>query len=75
MTEDWAEIRRLHKSEQMSIKAIVRHDGIGEEHGSCCVGLGCATGLPRVTLRVRGSMCSSHGSERCWHSSRRCRRR
>lgn len=24
MTEDWAEIRRLHKSEQMSIKAIVR---------------------------------------------------
>jgi hypothetical protein len=24
MTEDWAEIRRLHRSERMSIKAIVR---------------------------------------------------
>jgi transposase len=28
MTEDWAEIRRLHRSEQMSIKAIVRHTGL-----------------------------------------------
>ena len=28
MTEDWAEIRRLHKSEQMSIKAIVRKMGL-----------------------------------------------
>lgn len=28
MTEDWAEIRRLHKSEQMSIKAIVRSTGL-----------------------------------------------
>lgn len=28
MTEDWAEIRRLHKSEQMSIKGIVRHTGL-----------------------------------------------
>ncbi len=28
MTEDWAEIRRLHKSEQMSIKAIVRRTGL-----------------------------------------------
>ncbi len=28
MTEDWAEIRRLHKSEQMSIKAIVRKTGL-----------------------------------------------
>ncbi len=28
MTEAWAEIRRLHKSEQMSIKAIVRRTGM-----------------------------------------------
>ncbi len=28
MTEDWAEIRRLHRSEQMSIKAIVRRTGL-----------------------------------------------
>jgi len=28
MTEDWAEIRRLYKSEQMSIKAIVRRTGL-----------------------------------------------
>jgi len=28
MTEDWAEIRRLHMSEQMSIKAIVRRTGL-----------------------------------------------
>ncbi len=28
MTEDWAEIRRLHKSEQMSIKAIARKTGL-----------------------------------------------
>lgn len=28
MTEDWAEIRRLHRSEQMSIKAIVRKMGL-----------------------------------------------
>jgi len=28
MTEVWAEIRRLHKSEQMSIKAIVRRTGL-----------------------------------------------
>jgi len=28
MTEDWAEIRRLHMSEQMSIKAIVRKTGL-----------------------------------------------
>ena len=28
MTVDWAEIRRLHKSEQMSIKAIVRKMGL-----------------------------------------------
>lgn len=28
MTEDWAEIRRLHRSEQMSIKAIVRKTGL-----------------------------------------------
>ena len=26
--DEWAEIRRLHKAEQMSIKAIVRHLGI-----------------------------------------------
>jgi len=28
MTEDWAEIRRLHRSERMSIKAIVRKTGL-----------------------------------------------
>lgn len=28
MTEDWAEIRRLYRSEQMSIKAIVRKTGL-----------------------------------------------
>ena len=28
MTEDWAEIRRLHLSERMSIKAIVRKTGL-----------------------------------------------
>lgn len=28
MTEDWAEIRRLHRSEQVSIKAIVRKTGL-----------------------------------------------
>ena len=28
MTEDWAEIRRLHKSEKMGIKAIVRRTGL-----------------------------------------------
>jgi transposase len=26
--EDWAEIRRLHRSEQMPIQAIARHLGI-----------------------------------------------
>ncbi len=28
MTEDWAEIRRLHRSEKLSIKAIVRRTGL-----------------------------------------------
>ena len=28
MTEDWAEIRRLHKSEKLSIQAIVRRTGL-----------------------------------------------
>lgn len=27
--EEWAEIRRLHKSQGMSIKAIARHLGVG----------------------------------------------
>jgi transposase len=26
--EDWAEIRRLHRAEEMPIKAIVRHLGV-----------------------------------------------
>ena len=31
--EDWAEIRRLHKSEKLAIKAIARQLWGGEEHG------------------------------------------
>lgn len=30
--EDWAEIRRLHRAEQMPIRAIARHRGISSLH-------------------------------------------
>jgi hypothetical protein len=36
--EDWAEIRRLHRSEQMPIKAIARVMGLFEEHGEAGAG-------------------------------------
>jgi hypothetical protein len=36
--EDWAEIRRLHRSEQLPIKVIARGDGDQQEHGADGVG-------------------------------------
>jgi hypothetical protein len=32
--EDWAEIRRLYRAEQMPVKAIARAMGDLEEHGA-----------------------------------------
>ncbi len=40
MTKDWAEIRWLHKSEQMSIKPIVRKTGLARKAWSPLIGSG-----------------------------------
>lgn len=40
--EDWAEIRRLHRSEGVSISEVARFDGDLEEHGEGGVGRGGA---------------------------------
>ena len=44
--EDWAEIRRLHRSEGVAIKEIARRLGGGEEHGSGRVGVGQPAQVP-----------------------------
>ncbi|MFF9572909.1 hypothetical protein [Streptomyces sp. NPDC014685] len=36
--EDWAEIRRLHRAEQMPMGAIAQHLGHLEEHGEAGAG-------------------------------------
>lgn len=50
--EDWAEIRRLHRAEQMPIRAIARHLGVSKN----TVKRALATDRPAVYSRpVRGS--------------------
>jgi hypothetical protein len=60
--EDWAEIRRLHTSEQLGIKTIARRlgqilmalDRACEEHGPCGVGGGCPAEVRAVAGRFGG---------------------
>ena len=57
MTEDWAEIRRLHKSEKMSIKAIVRKTGLARN----TVGAALASDSPpRYERAAAGSMLDAY---------------
>src|SRR4028118_1131988 len=48
--EDWAEIRRLHRSEEMPIKAIVRQLGVSRN----AVRRALAGGAPPRGARARG---------------------
>ena len=50
--EDWAEIRRLHRAERMSIKAIVRKLGISRDAVRRAL---AASGPPRYERPARGS--------------------
>lgn len=58
--EDWAEIRRLHRSERMPIKGIARVMGIKQEHGE---GAGVQPGARGLNLR-RYSCATNDGSAR-----------
>jgi hypothetical protein len=51
--EDWAEIRRLHRSEQMPIKAIARHLGISRNTVKRAL---AAQDPPKYQRRPRGSI-------------------
>lgn len=51
--EDWAEIRRLHRSERMPIRAIARKLGVGRNTVRRAVG---ADGPPRYVRRPKGSI-------------------
>ena len=43
--EDWAEIRRLHRAESVSIKEIVRRNRAGPQHGEVGRAVGFAAEL------------------------------
>jgi hypothetical protein len=51
--DDWAEIRRLHCAEGMSIKAIVRHLGLVRNTARAALR---AEGSPRYNRAARGSI-------------------
>jgi transposase len=51
--EDWAEIRRLHRAEQMPIKAIARMMGVSKNTVKRAL---AADGLPRYERPPRGSI-------------------
>ena len=55
--EDWAEIRRLHRAEEMPIRAIARHLGISKN----TVKRALATDRPPVYQRpLKGSAVDHH---------------
>ena len=76
--EDWAEIRRLHRSEGMPIKAIARGMGVAAEYGAACVGRlrgrrsisGCGVGRRSTRWSRRSGSCcglsadAGHGDRR-----------
>jgi transposase len=51
--EDWAEIRRLHRAEQMPIKAIARHLGVGRNTVRRAL---AADGPPKYERAAKGSI-------------------
>lgn len=51
--EDWAEIRRLHRSEQMSIRAIARHLGISKNTVKKAL---ASAGPPKYQRSAKGSI-------------------
>ena len=51
--EDWAEIRRLHRSEGMAIKAIARVMGVSRNTVKAALG---SDGPPRYGRPLRGSL-------------------
>ena len=69
--EDWAEIRRLRRSEELSISEIARVMGCLAEHGEGGVGLGRAAEVSSGRRRGRWSMRSSRGSGSCCGRIRR----
>ena len=72
--EDWAEIRRLHRAEAMSIKAIARRLGVARNTVREALR---STEPPRYERPPTGSLVDrwSRRSASCSASSRRCRRR
>lgn len=58
MTEDWAEIRRLHKSERMSIKAIVRKTGLARNTVRAAL---ASDAPPRYAREPVGSLVDDYG--------------
>jgi hypothetical protein len=50
--EDWAEIRRLHRAEQMPIKAIARLLGVSKNTEKAAI---ASDGPPRYERAPRGS--------------------
>ena len=72
--EDWAEIRRLHRSEGMPIKAIARRMGISKNTVKRAL---AAQEPPKYRRAGRGSIVDAveRGFGSCWPSSPTCRPR
>ena len=72
--EQWAEIRRLHRSEGVPIKEIARRLGVARNTVRAAL---AADEPPKYVRAAKGRlwMCSSRRSGRCWPSIRQCLRR
>ena len=67
--EDWAEIRRLRRAEQMPIAQVARVLGISRNTVKAAL---ASDGPPKYQRPAKGS---SRGSGSCWRRIRACRRR
>ena len=73
--EDWAEIRRLHLAEGLSIKEIARQLGVARNTVRSAVR---SDAPPVFERKPRPSAVDAVGAgdpRSCWRSSRGCRRR
>ena len=72
--ENWAEIRRLHRAEELPIKLIARTLGVSRDTVRAALP---AEGPPRYVRAPAGrrSTCSSRGSVSSCRRFRRCRPR
>jgi hypothetical protein len=72
--QDWAEIRRLHRAEEMPIKAIARLLGVSRNTVQAAIASDARRGISG-NLRGRWWIGSSPGSGSCCGRIPRCRRR